>query len=556
MEIIPGQTKNSGSGLTLGTPIPPTPIESLATTVSVAGLPPELLRPQVIEAVVMRNSLLPSPTQNAAPLTPSTNTATTPPSPNTTAQPVAANLPNLPLLQIATTAPITALVRIALQWQGKTFEVMSPQPQPVGTPLRIQVGERNELLLRSTPLAIKVAIAGRESALLNISTTTPLVMPAKSATTNGPNPINAASAPAALSQPLMSQPTTSQPAAMQTTLRERVAQILQPLIRENLPRQQPLSDLLPALRALVQSPQIQQLPTPVIRAILNLWQTLPKPQQLQQPDTLKQALRNSGHFFEARAQLARTLADTQPDALPRVLGTDLKAQLIVLLTLLRSRATAMPSTMTAPSAAATPPSAQQTTQGTATKDAAGEMVYSKPLNKPNTASTISANSAETIDSLLQQLGKTLEGGLSRIHLNQMDSILSRHSGADPAQTTPTWVLDLPVQTSHGQQQVNLRIEEHARQQENATARQWIVQLAFDLHELGKFAANLTIIGHSVAATLWAEHEQTHRTVSREMDTLRAGLESVGVRVTEMQCCLGVPPTRSGLLDQRLVDTHS
>src|SRR5690606_9256541 len=266
MEIIPGQTKSSGSGLILGTPIPPTPIESLATTVSVAGLPPELLRPQVIEAVVMRNSLLPSPTQNAAPLTPSANTPTTPPPPNTTAQPVAANLPNLPLLQIATTAPIAALVRITLQWQGKTFEVMSPQPQPVGTPLRIQVGERNELLLRNTPLAVKVAIAGRESALLNASTTA-LGTPTKSAAMSAPNPLNTAStanvAPARL-QPQSLQQTPQLPLQqpLQPTLHERVAQMLQPLIRENLPRQQPLSDLLPALRALVQSPQIQQLPAP------------------------------------------------------------------------------------------------------------------------------------------------------------------------------------------------------------------------------------------------------------------------------------------------------
>jgi len=271
-------------------------------------------------------------------------------------------------------------------------------------------------------------------------------------------------------------------------------------------------------------------------------------------------LRNSGHFFEARAQLARAITDTQPDALPRVLGTDLKAQLILLLTVLRSRAVAIPSAPSSTNAAANSVAKAASTllaaQGTATTDAAGEMVYSKPQNKPNSAASISAGNAESIDALLQQLGKTLEGGLARIHLNQLDSILSRHSSADPAQTTPTWVLDLPVQTSHGQQQVNLRIEEHAHQQQNTTARQWVVQLGFDLHELGKFAANLTIIGHSVAATLWAEHEQTHRTISREMDSLRAGLESVGVRVTDMQCRLGIPPERSGLLEQRLVDTHS
>jgi hypothetical protein len=550
MEILPGQTSPRGSGLTLGTPIPPTPIEQLATTVSVAGLPRELLRPQVIEAVVMRNTLLPSPAapmpvpNSAQPLLapPSQPLLTTPAqgaagTPN--AQPL--NLPNLPLLQIATSAPVTALVRIALQWQGKTFEVMSPQPLPPGTPLRVQIGERNELLLRNTPLAVKTAAIDTQTSLLKAN----LLQPA---------PQQSASLQST-SLPSTTAGTLQAPPPLTTTLRERVVQVLQTPLRENLPKQQPLSELLPALRTLLQSTQLEKLPAPLLRAILNLWTALPKPQQLQQPEALKQAVRDSGHFFEARAQLARAVAKTDPEALPRVLGTDLKAQLIVLLTLLRSRPATSNISSPAPQ---TPPTATGNAAGAPPGTAAGDdAVYSKPTSRNPTATSPVTGGEEPLDALLQQLGKAIEGGLARIHLNQLDTVLTRHSGADPMQPAPAWVLELPVQTARGQQQIDVRIEEQS-QRVNTTrpVKQWLVQLAFDLHEHGKFAATLTVAGHSVAATLWAERERTHQTVAREMQSLRDGLESVGVNVTELQCRLGVPPPRSALLEQRLVDVHS
>jgi hypothetical protein len=537
---------------------------------SVANLPKELLRPQVIEAVVLRNSPLAStPDQrgstlplnlggtlfaasnagNANSATPTGGTLINPgatnPAPTTTpatgatppgatvpvplnallratapslgtgattstvpalpgqAQPAPPNtslpLLNMPLLQNTQSTAANTLFRVALQWQGKTFEVVSPQPLPVATPIKIQINNRNELILRDiAPPAAPTATA-RASATAPLPQETPLL-----------------------------------------NIRQQALRDVPPLVRENLPRQQPLTTLLPVLRALLAPEQQTKMPPALTRAILNLWQSLPLPRQLQQPETLKQVLRNSGSFFEANTASARAVATENPQALPRVLSTDVKSQITLLLTLLKSR------------------SAAASTDATAAADTPVEvdMVYQKPLPRQNNTPTQPLHNVDENAELLQQLSKVLEGGLSRIHLHQLDSVVSRHTGAEAIPTVPTWVMELPVRTQHGYDQINVRIEEHAAKQEQQRKKQWIVQLGFDLHELGKLSATLSIMDRSVAATLWAEQESTHRTVQREMATLRTGLESVGVNVTEMQCRHGIPPERSGLILQRLVDTHS
>jgi hypothetical protein len=157
---------------------------------------------------------------------------------------------------------------------------------------------------------------------------------------------------------------------------------------------------------------------------------------------------------------------------------------------------------------------------------------------------------------LTQLSKLLQSGLARIQLNQLDSAVSRHTGNETQLQVPAWVLELPLPTSRGNDNLQVRIEQHHKQQDARKRVQWTVQIAFDLHDLGKLAATLSIVDKNVAATLWAERANTHRNVQDKIDYLRAGLESVGVRVTEMQCRLGLPPARTALVSQQLVDVHT
>lgn len=458
-------------------------------------LPPELLaKPQIFEAVVLQNTLLPSASANTGP--------SAPPLPNTLlSNPPLSNqsLLNLPLLivpkAISTTSaqtPPSNLYRVSVEWQNRIIELISPQPLIAGNRVQLQTTPRGEIVLLAAALAAKAPLSG-----------------------------------AGVSAP--SQPATR--LAIQQ-------QIAQQALREIMPRQQSLTALIPTLQKLFAPAIRQQLPAPIQKALDQLLQSLPKPEQMKTAEGVKRALETSGNFLESR--LVRT-PNASTESPQRVIATDVKAQISTLLELIRRL---VPAATIAPR-----------TTPTVDND---ELVYTQ---KP-TAHTSAANNpqpkneAESIDTLLTQLSKLLQAGLARIQVNQLDSFSARHLDTNTAAPTPTWVLELPLRTPFGADQLQVRVEQRQRKRGQQTRAQWNVQIALDLHDLGKLAATLSIVEKNVSATLWAEREMTHRKVQEQIDYLRAGLESVGVNVTEMRCRLGMPPPRKNPLSQRLVDVHT
>ncbi len=464
---------------------------------SLRALPPELLKPQLIEALVLKSTLLAQPQTTAR--TQHTATPQLPQQPGT---------PQLPPAQ----------ARVELAWQGRVLQLLSAQPLPVGSQVRIEVTARGELKL----------------------------LPPATANNTPPAPSRQGDAPL--------------PPALQQSL------------RENLPRQRALTELQPLLQRLLTPSQLPKLPPPVAAALQRLAATLPKSQQLQNPDGLRQAVARSGNFLEVRltgnrdgapvvarpgpsSRQSLTSANNAPlptvrSALPQgdarqivqAIGSeaadgDLKAQLVQLLALVRRFA---PATAAAP----------ENLPG-------GEQLYSaRPQPKPPTAAQATADADAELEQL-QQLNRLLQGGLARIQMNQLDGAASRATaGADGQPPTPSWSFELPVQTARGGDTLQLRIEQQARQSDGARQMQWRVQLDFDLHELGKLAAALVITGANVAATLWAEQQHTHRAVRAEVDHFKAALEGVGVCVTEVQCRLGLPPEQKHRWQQQLVDVRT
>jgi hypothetical protein len=448
----------------------------------IAQLPPELLaRPQVIEALVLQNTLLPAGQDNnnsALPILilPASNTAT------------------------AQTANLNTLYRVSVEWQNRLLQLLSAEPLPIGSRVQLQINARGEIALLPPAIAAKILL--QQSVLTNPT------------------------------------PQQTQPAALTP------AQAIQQSLRELLPRQEALHVLVPLLQKFIQPALREQLPQPVFKALAQLLQSLPKPAQLQNAENLKQTLQNSGNFFEARLARALVTQTTSENAaaesLPKLFTADLKAQIGALLGIIHKFVSEMPT-----SPRATPFAADS------------DPVYdSKPATHNATAHNTQSSEAEKIDSLLTQLSKLLQAGFARIQLNQLDSASARHLNHETQTPVPTWVLELPLRTPHGVDQLQLRIEQRQKQQQQRTRVQWNVQIAFDLHAAGKLAATLAIVDKTVSATLWAEREQTHRRVREEMDYLRAGLESVGVKVTEMQCRLGLPAPRSNPISQQLVDIHT
>lgn len=461
------------------------------------SLPPELLaKPQVIEALVLQNTLLPAmenPTamrQGSSPLpllilpTPSDSTATA--------------------------SSANTLYRVNVEWQNRLIQLLSPQPLPTGTRVPLQIDPPTGANPRAAITLLRPEVAAKILLAQNTAATAPTTPPP---------------APPALSAPM---------------------QTVQQSLRELLPRQQALHTLVPLLQKFITPTAREQLPPPIFKAVAQLLQSLPKPAQLNSAESVKQAIQNSGSFLEAKlTQTTTATAGAEP--LARIATTDLKAQIAALLALVRQ---------TTPPAAT--PNKTATTPSAAQFVAEDEFVYTKPAVHNAASSNTATHESESLDSLLSQLGKLLQAGFARIQLNQLDSVSARHSSHETQTPMPTWVLELPLRTPQGVDQLQLRIEQ--RQQRTSrttqTRTQWNVEIAFDLHAAGKLAASLAIIDKSVSATLWAERAQTHRHVREEMAYLRAGLESVGVNVTEMQCRHGLPTPRSTPISQRLVDVHT
>lgn len=372
--------------------------------------------------------------------------------------------------------------RIAVLWQGRTLQLLSSQPPATGSRVQLQINARGEVSLLSTTAP---------------AAPTPRILPDNLGKT---------------------------------------ALALQMALRENLPQAEPLHKLVPLLERLDNPPLAQQIPEPLAKSIGRLLQSLPRPEQLQNTESLKRALVDSGALLEAR--LRRGAAPPTGAEVAKIVDGDLKAQIVQLLALLRRLGFAAPTPAKAPL-----PGADGET-----------LVYSARPVHAAAAQPARAENADSADALLEQLGKLLAGGLARIQVNQLEGAGARHlNSADNPQPVPTWVFELPLQTPRGGDNLQLRIEQRRQQHEGRTRSQWTVNIGFDLHELGKLAATLTIVERSVAATLWSEREHTHRAVRREIDHLRAGLEQAGVKVTEVQCRLGLPPPRNSPVSQQLVD---
>ena len=463
-------------------------------------LPPELLsKPQVIEALVLQNTLLPA-TPDKAQSTLPLLILPTPAGTSASAQNTGAN------------NSANTLYRVNIEWQNKLIQLLSAQPLPAGTRVPLQIDAHGAITLLRPEVAAKILLAqniARNAATANVS---------PSAQTA---PVNSAALP-----PLT--PT----------------QTIQQSLRELLPRQQALHTLVPLLQKFIAPAIREKLPQPVTEALAQLLQSLPKPTQLNTAENVKQAIHNSGSFLEAKiANAAIAAPDAEP--LPKIAATDIKAQITALLALVRQ--------FTPHATAATKTAATQTSTQFVAED---EFVYTKPAIQNLAGDNTQSGESESLDNLLAQLGKLLQSGFARIQLNQLDSANARHINHESQIPVPTWVLELPLRTQHGVDQLQLRIEQHRKQQQQRTHVQWNVEIAFDLHAAGKIAASLAIVDNSVSATLWAEQEKTHVRVREEMTYLRAGLESVGVKVTEMQCRLGLPVPRANPISQQLVDVHT
>lgn len=301
-----------------------------------------------------------------------------------------------------------------------------------------------------------------------------------------------------------------------------------PILRRLVPQQAGSGPLFTSLASSV-------APSREDAELLNAWQALrramPMTENIIQAQGLKQAVRDSGMFLEAK------LASGTP---PPSLQVDLKAAALRLLAALVKNP-------------ASTPAAQGSSGGT------GILASTPPPPLVNTGPVPQARAAIPPEMTnpkrqLEVLRHMVEGTLARMNLHQLASTVGSQ-----AEGTQSWFFEVPVRDGDAADILHLRIteEERQRDRDGAPERVWSVELAVDLPGLGPIHARIQVLGEAVRTAFWAERDDTAERIARELPRLRASLEAHALEVAAMSASAGAPETGTGLGDtSSLLDTNA
>jgi hypothetical protein len=276
-------------------------------------------------------------------------------------------------------------------------------------------------------------------------------------------------------------------------------------LRSSLPRQAGLAEQLGRIAATWRQLADPAAAPPALSRAAAALLARPLPSGTE-PSALRQALAQSGLFFEAR--LAQGAFDP----------ADLKGQLLRLLTRLRT-----PAALSPPAGGA------------------------EPEPEPR-----AAGAAVRGDTLLEALRHHAENALASIRWQQISSL------PDDAGRGPVWQLALPLaQPDGGTTNLWLRAQREADGREPGQ-RRWTLDLSLSLEPLGPLHAHLSLAGEQLSATLWAERDESARLVTEHLAQLGAGLARAGLAVALLGVRAGRPPAPAdqptppvqGLLDEQ------
>ena len=286
-------------------------------------------------------------------------------------------------------------------------------------------------------------------------------------------------------------------------------------------RQSPLSALFTALRAL----QGQPLPPPLQASVERLLNSQPSAAQLGDPRQLAAILRNAGIGLESH------LATGQAGAL----DNDLKANLLRLLGQLSSfNPTTSLQTPAGSLLLATLPTLARQVLG-----ALGQ----RPERQPGLNFPLPSQRLEGLENpSLQLLLKLAAGAVARVQSHQLASLAQATTSAE-GQPATVLQMEIPVRDLPTPVQLRLRGEDEPPGKRNAKqrARQWKIDLAFDMEPLGPLQVQAQLCRNQFSGQLWAERADTAELIGRELGELRRALGEAGLEIGELDCQRGTPP---------------
>lgn len=423
--------------------------------------------------------------------------------------------------------------KLELQQGTQRFEIVSQQAINVSQSIRLKVDAEQKLTLLSID---NKAIQPQKAPQININSTasSKILPPLSSEQTRN----------------LKTQETTAPtPKAMTlSTAKQQIEQFIHHYTRQALPQQQTTSQWLPLISVLKNTDNAK-LSLTLSQQLEKLLAAIPTSNELSTPQLLKKTLLNSGNFLEStlknlhqqqqqRHQLQSNLTPQQREQLPNpehyhsreqaITDKDIKAQMLKLYQLIQADTKPISQT-------STPTRADNNAQ--ALNPSLFANLSQVTPHKPITENLKTNNKA--VDIILQQMSKQILASLAKTQLNQLETLSPKlqTSAETPA---ANWTIDLPIFHRDRYDNLNMSISEQNTENKDQQKKTWRVMMHFDLHDKGKFSAELAINEQQLAATLWAEKAETLNSVKEEVSGLKKQLEHIGVNVSEIECRQGKP----------------
>lgn len=329
------------------------------------------------------------------------------------------------------------------------------------------------------------------------------------------------------------------------TARLAAARAVGPLLGAALGRQSGLAPLFADLSVLTRSPAVS---TPVAQAAarvlaLRLDVEPAGGGSVPEPAALREAVRSSGLFFEARA--------AQGD----VSDNDLKQALLSLRSELKA---ALPPSEAPASREAEPrPGAAATTPAAAAPARPAPILLS---GQPQPQGPALASIDMASDSAASMLGKALErteGALERMSLNQYASLPNAAEASSAQAPLNRWFTELPIALDGRTAVLPLEIEEDGAgpSADGPTAKLWRVRFALEAEPIGAVHATVTMQGRVIGVSVWAEREATSRLVRDHAPDLEAALLENSFERAQIEVLAAKPKARA-LQAGRFLDRSS
>lgn len=136
--------------------------------------------------------------------------------------------------------------------------------------------------------------------------------------------------------------------------------------------------------------------------------------------------------------------------------------------------------------------------------------------------------------VLRELLRDVEGVHAKLQFNQ----LSMLKDPDSPTSSNVWLLDLPLKDKDRLDLLQMRIEQHQRNQNGEDEDAWNVQLTLDTQNLGPLQATINMYAENVKVMLCAERPETATLLEENMAILNADLAKLGVNINHLSCRCG------------------